>query len=74
MVGITTANAQTTWDCGSPNASDVVATLNIADSTLTISGTGAMQDYSFFVFAPWHADRSAIKTVVIDDGITRIGD
>jgi hypothetical protein len=33
----------TTWEIGNPNAADVTATFN--NGTLTISGTGAMQDW-----------------------------
>ena len=44
------------------------------DSLLTISGSGAMEDYSS-TGAPWYGDyRSKIKTLVIDDGVTSIGD
>ena len=39
--------------------------------TLTIFGTGAMWDYSS---SPWDSNRSAIKNVVIEDGVTTIGD
>ena len=44
------ASAQT-WQIGSPNAADVIATLE--DGTLTISGTGAMQDWSAYE-SPWY--------------------
>ena len=43
--------------------------------TLTISGTGAMQDYTddYYVFyAPWHGYRNEIKKVVIQSGVTNI--
>ncbi|MBQ6275699.1 MAG: leucine-rich repeat domain-containing protein, partial [Bacteroidales bacterium] len=43
------------------------------DSVLTISGSGAMEDYSS-TGAPWYGDyRSKIKTLVIDNGVTSIG-
>jgi len=51
-------------------------TWNISDSTLTISGNGAMPDYSPYdvnEYAPWYEYRTSIKTVVIEDGITSIG-
>lgn len=48
------------------------------DGTLTISGTGAMPDYLIGVFiqepAPWYEDRSEIKKVVVEPGVTTIGD
>ena len=48
------------------------------DYTLTISGTGAMFDYHentlpFFV-VPWKYFLEYIKTIVIEDGVTSIGD
>ncbi|MDR1951789.1 MAG: leucine-rich repeat domain-containing protein, partial [Bacteroidales bacterium] len=41
------------------------------DSTLTISGSGVMPNYT--VTGPWYAYRNSIKTVIIDDGVTSIG-
>lgn len=41
--------------------------------TLTISGMGKMADYSIGE-APWNAQRASVKTVVIDSGVTSIGD
>ena len=43
-----------------------------ADGTLTISGTGAMADYSWDG-APWYGFRSQVKTVVMENGVTSIG-
>ena len=45
---------------------------DLSNDTLTISGKGAMPDYSLKE-APWHKDREAIKTVVIETGVTSIG-
>ena len=42
------------------------------DGTLTISGTGDMPNYGDYK-APWYNDRDKIKTVVIEDGVTNIG-
>ncbi|MDR1348496.1 MAG: leucine-rich repeat protein, partial [Prevotellaceae bacterium] len=47
-----------------------------SDGTLTISGEGAMPDYAFAYVggvSPWYAYRSSIKTVVIENGVTHIG-
>ena len=44
------------------------------DSVLTISGTGAMSDYSYSSSVPWYSYRSSIKSVVITDGVTSIGE
>ena len=43
------------------------------DGTLTISGTGAMVDYPYTTSAPWNSSRSQVKTVVIENGVTSIG-
>ena len=45
------------------------------DGTLTISGTGKMKDYNDYNnCAPWDSVRSQIKSVVIERGVTSIGD
>ena len=41
--------------------------------TLTISGTGAMEDYGTPDALPWKEYRSTITSVVIEDGVTSIG-
>ena len=41
--------------------------------TLTISGTGAMADYEYSSQLPWRSYANAITTVVIEDGVTSIG-
>ena len=41
--------------------------------TLTISGSGAMTNYSSSQKAPWDSHKSSIKTLVLEDGITSIG-
>jgi len=67
-------NAQT-WEIGVPanpgGVSSVTATLN--DSTLTVSGTGAMFNWDWSNSPPWHDVRGSIKTVIIEDGVTTIG-
>ncbi len=45
-----------------------------ADGTLTISGSGAMYDYSFSSLPPWYGIKSSITNVVIADGVTSIGE
>lgn len=41
--------------------------------TLTISGSGAMDDYGNFLQVPWKDYRLSLRTVVIKEGITHIG-
>lgn len=45
----------------------------INDGILTITGTGAMEDYKTEDSAPWHANRSDITEIVVEEGITHIG-
>ena len=45
-----------------------------SEGTLTISGTGAMTDYSNDSKAPWYSSRSSIKSVTIGNSVTSIGD
>ena len=48
-----------------------------SDGTLTISGTGDMKDYGDnygMSVAPWYVGSSQVKTVIIEDGVTSIGD
>ena len=42
--------------------------------TLTISGTGAMTDYTKSGVAPWNKDCEEIRFVVIENGVTTIGE
>jgi hypothetical protein len=62
-VGIASAQSGT---CGNN------LTWTLSNGTLTISGTGAMADYNYN--APWYVYYSAIKTILINDGVTSIGD
>ena len=51
-------------------------TWTLVDGTLTISGTGAMTDYAYTsegADTPWYTDRDSIKKVVINEGVTSIG-
>ena len=43
------------------------------DGTLTISGTN-MPHYGYPNYAPWYSQRDKIKKVVIENGVTNIGD
>ena len=45
-----------------------------SDGTLTISGTGAMEDYNTDSnTAPWYANRKDIVNVMVESGVTYIG-
>lgn len=62
--------------CGDPNVNEgknVTWLYNIATRTLTISGAGAMADFSSKDNQPWKDNRDNITTVVIKNGVTSIG-
>ena len=44
------------------------------EGLLTISGTGTMTDYDLSSSTPWYAYRYAVKTVILENGVTSIGD
>lgn len=52
---------------------DATWELDYSTGRLTISGTGAMEDYSFYDNAPWYEYMYEINRVVIQKGITSIG-
>ncbi|MDR2578415.1 MAG: leucine-rich repeat domain-containing protein [Chitinispirillales bacterium] len=63
-----------TWDVSAVwnDGASVTATLN--KGTLTISGTGAMEDYCRYKSpSPWSNVCQSITSVVIEDGVTSIG-
>jgi len=69
IAALNTTKAQT-WYIGYPNATDVMATLS--NDTLTISGSGNMQDFTTTTM-PWYDDRTTIIALIISDSVTSIG-
>ena len=65
------AHADKSGTCGA----NLTWTLNDSTGTLTIEGSGAMNDYDHYFnsTAPWYRDNANILTVAIGDGITYIG-
>ena len=58
--------------CGAEgDGSNITWTLT-SDSTLTLSGTGAVADFKLGA-QPWQAHRASIRTAVVGEGVTRIG-
>jgi len=55
-------------DCGDS------ASYELVDGVLNIFGSGAMDDYADAEDAPWSSVSDEVKSVVIDDGITAIGE
>lgn len=49
---------------------------NETTGTLTISGTGKMDDYTggYGGYAPWHDYKNNITKIVVEDGVTSVGD
>lgn len=59
-------SSETTWTSGE-------VTVTFADNTLTVSGNGAMMDYSSSDPAPWSNYRYFIQKIVLESGVTYIG-
>ena len=57
-----------------PVASDAEQGWSLQDGTLVISAQGAMQDYSAAAQTPWFKDRADIRKIVVQQGVTTIGD
>lgn len=78
------------WNCGPGKSDSVKANLDLATGILRISGSGEMASYSTVKgnFAPWYNDpdeikegeegkgkyRKNINSVIIEEGVTNIGD
>ena len=60
------------WTPGGTCGDNLTWTLD--GGTLTISGSGAMKDYSGVSGRPWNNRSADIRTVVIENDVTRIGD
>jgi uncharacterized protein YbaA (DUF1428 family) len=61
--------------CANPIAEGTAGNLEwkiCEDGTLNITGNGDMPDYTFGG-SPWFSNREAVNTIVIGDGVTRIG-
>lgn len=66
------AENPTSGPCGD-NVTWALTEDNNGDYTLTISGTGAMTDYSKAASAPWSWAKHRIRAIAIGDEITAIG-
>ena len=64
--------AQTTVDSGKCG-NNLTWTLD-SNGKLTISGTGAMYDYTSSSEAPWRKHSSSLKSLTLEEGMTSIGD
>lgn len=61
------------WSLTDADGNKITATLNTTSGTLTIVGTGKMPDYASRATVPWYGSRAQIKTVVVGEGITHLG-
>jgi len=68
------ADEPTSGTCGENVTWAVTGSEN--NYTLTIGGTGAMNDYAYNTFTnrPWNSYGTQIKNLVIENGVTHIGD
>ena len=64
---------QVTGNCGK-NGDKVTWAFDEATGTLTISGTGEMEDWGSANDVPWNKYLGLINSVTISDGVTSIGD
>ena len=67
-------NMSMTGYCGAEDGGhNLTWTYTPINATLTISGTGAMQEFGSASVVPWYSFRSAIKAIEIESGVTTIG-
>ena len=64
-----TANIVASGTCGD----DLSWTLDSGNG-LTITGTGAIYDYTYTDYAPWYDVRGDIRYIFLDEAVTRVGD
>ena len=57
-----------------PVAADAEQGWSLQDGTLVITAQGAMQDYDSAAQTPWFRDRAEIRKIVVQQGVTTIGD
>ena len=71
LLNITASAENYSGSCGN----NVTWKLDTENGVLTISGTGQMSNYSDWSSkrAPWYSYRSTIQSVVIENGVTSIG-
>ena len=64
------AAAATSGSCGKT----AQWSFDAASETLTVSGTGALKDYNYTMNYPWAAVKDSVRHLVIQEGITEIGE
>ncbi len=77
LTGILTLNSLTaqtviaSGNCGADG--DNLTWVLTSDSLLTISGSGAMENFNYSVGYPWYSYKSFISTLIIGNSVTNIG-
>ena len=69
VIGAVDSYADTSGTCGE----NVTWEYNTQTFTLVIRGNGAMYDYASYRDTPWDADCGRCQEIIIEDGITAIG-
>lgn len=73
---VSVVSAATSGSCGA-TGSKVNYSYDVSTNVLTISGTGAIKNYAdstaAFLRAPWYEYKSKCVSVVIQEGVTKIG-
>lgn len=59
---------------GEGDGTNLTWELNLDTGEMVISGTGAMEDYPDSDGPPWDSYRKNLKTLIINEGVTTIGD
>lgn len=79
VAGVAMLNAEVySGNCGAEGY-NLTWSFNTESSTLTISGTGRMADYTQtdgvkYSYAPWSVHMDGIRKIVVSEGVTYIGD
>ena len=73
VIGTVSVNAATYSGTFGENGDNLTWEYDDQTNTLTISGTGEMEDWPAGYATPWGSYQMEITTVVINDGVTNIG-
>lgn len=60
--------------CGAKRVGETDIGYNRVYNDLIVSGTGAIPDYTDYSQQPWYSFRNYISEIIVEDGITGIGD
>ena len=69
LVSVSVSAATYSGTCGT----SLNWSFNTTSGILSITGTGAMTNYSVSSGSPWYSYKGSIKTITINSGVTSIG-